>query len=280
MEGNVRTIFAYLGIAAGSFIFAFGLNYFIIANGLAEGGFTGIALIIHYLAGWPVGTVLFFLNLPLFFVGWKMWGKTFVLKTLLGVAGVSIAVDLTQGFGLQTHDLLLAALYGGALSGIGLGLVLRFGATTGGVDIIARWINERSGISMGKIYFLFDLCVLSLVAFFFGLEKALYTLVAVGVFSQVVDRIIEGFDEAKAVIIISQAVPQIAQAIIMELDRGATILKGKGVYTGQDKDVLYVVVSRYQVLSLKNIVQEADPQAFVIVNDVREVLGEGFRRPG
>ncbi|MFZ5753349.1 MAG: YitT family protein, partial [Bacillota bacterium] len=187
---NVRTISTYLGIAAGSFIFAFGLNYFIIANGLAEGGFTGIALIIHYLAGWPVGTVLFLLNLPLFFIGWKMWGKTFVLKTILGVAAVSVALDLTQGFGLKTHDLLLAALYGGVLSGVGLGLVLRFGATTGGVDIIARWINEKSGISMGKIYFLFDLFVLSMVAFLFGLEKALYTLVAVGVFSQVIDRII------------------------------------------------------------------------------------------
>lgn len=273
----LKNLTSYLGIAVGSFIFAFGLNYFIMANGLAEGGFTGIALIVHYLTGLPAGAIIFVLNIPLFFVGWYKWGKTFVFKTILGVAMVSLATDLTQGLALQTHDLLLAALYGGVLSGVGIGLVLRSGATTGGVDILARLIHEEKGISMGKVYFLFDLVVLAVVAVLFGLEKALYTLVTVFIFSQVVDRIIEGVDEAKAVIIISQATETITPAIMKELDRGTTIIRGMGGYTREEKNVLYVVVSRYQLLPLKKIVKEIDPRAFVIVSDVHEVLGEGFR---
>ena len=161
---HLKTLIAYLGIALGSLLFAVGRNYFIVSTGLAEGGFTGIALILHYLTGLPPGTGIFVLNIPLFFVSWYMWGKTFVLKTLLGVVMVSLATDLTQGLSLHTEDLLLAALYGGVFSGTGIGLVLRCGASTGGVDILARLIYEKKGISMGKIYFLFDLAVLSLVA--------------------------------------------------------------------------------------------------------------------
>jgi uncharacterized membrane-anchored protein YitT (DUF2179 family) len=252
------------------------MNYFIIANGLAEGGLTGITLILHYLMGWPVGLVLFILNIPLFFLGWKSWGKLFVFKTLIGVLAVSLAIELTKGFSLHTTDTLLAALYGGAFSGVVFGLVLRSGGTTGGVDILARYISERQGISMGKIYFTCDFLVMVFFALFFGIDKALYTLVAVMTFSVVVDRIIEGLDEAKAVTIISDSTPIISTAIINELDRGVTLLDGTGGFTGNKKQVLYVVVGRHQLLRLKSIVKDADPQAFVIVNNVHEVLGEGF----
>lgn len=273
----MQALASYLGIVLGSTIFAVGLNYFIIANGLAEGGFTGLALIAYYLTDWPPGVMIFLLNLPLLLIGWKKWGGTFIFKTLLGVLAVSLAVDLTAGLAMKTHDLLLAALYGGVLSGVGIGLVLRSGATTGGVDIIARLINEQIGISLGKIYFLFDFGVLLIVALLFGLDKALYSLVTFFVFSAVVDRIIEGIDEAKAVMIISQATAAITQAVIKDLDRGATILRGYGAYTGRERDVLFVVVSRFQLLNLKKIVREQDPRAFIIVNNVHEVLGEGFR---
>lgn len=267
----------YLGIILGSFIFAFGLNYFIIANGLLESGFTGIALILHYLQGWPVGVTIFTLNIPLFLIGWKLWGKSFVLKTLLAVFSVSLAIELTSGIGFQTHDLLLGALYGGVLTGVGLGLVFRSGATTGGVDIIARLVYEKKGISMGKVFFASDLTVLSIIAVLFGLEKALYTLVALFIFSRVIDYIIEGLDEARAVTIISGVSQVIANAIINDLDRGATILKGYGAYTGKEKNVLYVIISKHELLDLKNIIRKIDPHAFIIINNVHEVLGEGFR---
>ncbi|MFY9174371.1 MAG: YitT family protein [Peptococcia bacterium] len=273
----MKKLKSYLGIVIGAFIFAFGLNYFIIANGLAEGGFTGVSLIIHYITNWPVGLILLVINIPLIILGWWKWGKVFLFKTIIGVVMVSVAVDLTKGLSLHTNDLLLASLYGGVLSGIGIGIVLRSGATTGGVDIIARYFFEEKGFGIGKTYFIFDLLLLGSVAFLFGLEVALYTLVTVFVFSLVVDRVIDGFDKAKAVIIISSESQAIVQAITKELDRGITIIKGLGGYTKAEKEVLYVVVGWYQVISLKKIIRQIDPRAFVIVNDVHEVLGEGFK---
>jgi len=275
----LKKLGSYLGIVVGSFIFACGLNYFIVANGLAEGGFTGLALIIHYLTGWPVGIVILALNIPLLILGVTRWGKVFLLKTILGVLISSIAVDLTSSLALKAPevDLFLAALYGGVLTGVGIGLVLRSGATTGGVDIIARFFYEQKGISIGKIYFILDLLIMIIAAWLFGLEVALYTLVTVFVFSQVVDRILDGPDKAKAVTIISRNSQDIIKAITHDLGRGATIIKGLGGYTYEEKEVLYVVVGWYQVITLKKIIQMYDPQAFVIVSDVHEVLGEGFR---
>lgn len=273
----MKKLFPYFGIAFGALLFAFSLNFFIVANGLAEGGFTGFALIIHYLTNWPIGAILLTLNIPLFIIGWLNWGKSFFIKSLLGVVSVSVAVDLTTGFAFKSNDLLLCALYGGVLSGAGLGIVLRSGATTGGVDILARLIYEKSGISMGKVFFLFDLAVLSMVATILGPEKALYTLVALFIASRVIDRLIEGVDEARAVTIISGLNQAIATAIINNLERGATILKGYGAYTGKEKNILYVVVNKQELLPLKKIIREIDPRAFIIISNVYEVLGEGFR---
>ena len=273
----MKTFLSYLGIAVGSLISAFGLNYFIVANGLAEGGFTGLSLVIYYLTHWSIGGILLVLNIPLFIISLILWGKNFVFKSLLGVIALSVAIDLTSGYSFKTEDLLIAALYGGVLSGVGIGIVLRSGATTGGVDIIARLIFEKTGISMGKVYFGFDLAIISMVAYFFGLEKALYTLVALYVFSVVIDRLIEGGNEAKEVTIISKMDQVIVKAIINKLERGATILKGSGAYTGKEKNVLYVVINKHELLHLKKIIREIDPKAFIIVNSVYEVLGEGFR---
>jgi uncharacterized membrane-anchored protein YitT (DUF2179 family) len=266
-------------MVVGSLIFSFAINYFIIANGLAEGGFTGVALIAHYLFDWPVGLVLAALNLPLLIFSWYRWGLSFIIKTIFCVAVVSVSIDLFQGMKLQTDDLLLAALYGGVASGAGLGIVLRCGGTTGGMDIIARWLHEKYNINMGTVFFSFDVVVIGAVAFLFGLDKALYTLVALFIFSQVVDRFIEGLNEARAVFIVSQSTLAITQAILKEMDRGVTVLKGYGAYTSREKDILYVVVGITQVLQLKKIVRQLDPYAFVTVNKVHEVLGEGFRNP-
>lgn len=272
----MRTFLTYLGLVVGSLIFSFAINYFIIANGLAEGGITGVALITHYLFNWPVGLVLAALNLPLVLLSWYKWGFHFIFKTILCVLIVSLSVELFKGFGMPTDDLLLAALYGGVVSGVGIGIVLRCGGTTGGLDIVARWLHEKYNVNMGTVYFSFDVVVVSVVAVLFGLDKALYTLVCLFIFSQVVDRFIEGLHEARAVFIVSQATLAITQSILKEMERGATVLKGYGAYTSREKDILYVVVAKSQVLQLKKIVHELDPYAFVTVNRVHEVLGEGF----
>lgn len=276
----MRFFLSLLGIICGSLFFAFGLQFFIIANGLAEGGLTGVSLILHYLSGWPAGLILGVLNIPVLLFGWYKWGFRFVFKTILSVLLISAMVDVLHlaGLVLPTEDLLLAALYGGVLTGLGTGLVLRSGATTGGMDIVARFLHEKYGFKMGSVFFSFDTGVLVIVALLFGLEKALYTLVALFVYSQVVDRIIEGFNEARAVVIVAKEPISIKEAIIRELGRGATLIRGHGVYTGDEKEIIYVVIGKRQLLQLKKLVRELDPQAFVIVNDVHEVLGEGFAK--
>lgn len=264
-------------IILGSLIYALGLNYFIIANHLAEGGFTGISLILHYKLGLPVGTVILVGNVPLLIIGWKLWGWDFISKTLLGVVTSSLFIDLTSGFQMKVEDLLLAALYGGVITGVGLGMVLRNGGTTGGADIIARLFNQYFGIRMGKFYLVFDFFVISTIAFFFGLSIALYSLVAIYVFSKVTDYIIDGLDAAHQALIISENIEKIAQAIDQELERGFTFLKGKG-HLHQDKDIILCVVSKWQIFRLKKLVKKIDPKAFVIVSDVYEALGEGFKK--
>ncbi|TCS93370.1 YitT family protein [Hazenella coriacea] len=273
---HIRNIFIIL---LGSTIFAIGINYFAIPNQLAEGGFTGIALILNYLFDWSPGLLIFILNIPLLFVGYKVFGKRTLVYTIVGISGVSIMLELTKSLAENTKplgDLLLVALYTGVLTGIGLGMIFRVGGTTGGVDIIARLVNKYFGWSIGRTMFLFDLAVISSTIFLFNLQMAMYTLVAVFVGARVIDFVVEGLSASKAAMIISNSAQDVATTITQKMGRGVTILKGKGAYTGAEKEVLYVVVAPNEMPKLKQIVHERDPYAFVVVNDARDVHGEGF----
>ncbi|MFD1436589.1 YitT family protein [Kroppenstedtia eburnea] len=265
-----------LMILTGAFLFSIAINYFAIPNKLAEGGFTGIALVLHYLFGYSPGTVILVMNIPLFFIGYKVFGKRALLYTILGTVSVSVAVWLTEGDYKPVGDPLLAALYTGVLIGGGLGLIFRAGGTTGGVDIIARMVHKYWDWSIGRTMFLFDLLVIAGSTFIIGREKAMYTVVAVFVGSRVIDFVVEGLNTSKAATIISGKAVSISEKITREMDRGVTLLKGRGGYTGTDKEVLYVVVSRNELPKMKQLVHSIDPYAFVVVHDVRDVLGEGF----
>ena len=267
-----------LFISIGAFIYAFGLNYFTIANQLSEGGFTGIALILNYIFGWSPSLIILLLNIPLFIIGWHRLGKGSMVYTILGTSLVSFFLWLTKEFHLPLDDLLLAALYAGVAIGLGLGIIFRFGGTTGGVDIIARLVYKYFGLSMGRTMFIFDAVVISLSIFQIGKEGAMYTLVAVFIGARVIDFVQEGAYAAKAATIISDHAPAIANKIMKEMERGASLLKGKGGYTGSDKEVLYCVVNRNELTRLKNLVYSVDKKAFVVVNDVHDVLGEGFEK--
>ncbi|WP_091838749.1 YitT family protein [Marininema halotolerans] len=272
-----KWIWDLLAILIGSFIFSLGVNYFAIANKLAEGGFTGIALILYYLFQLPPGPVILALNIPLFLVGYKVFGKRTFLLTIYGTTMVSICLSLTQNWGEPIpNDPLLAALYTGVLVGGGLGIIFRVGGTTGGVDIIARLGNKYLGWSIGRTMFLFDLAVIGASYFFIGREKAMYTVVAVFIGARVVDFVVEGLDSRKAVTIISNSAVSISDKITTEMERGVTLLKGRGGYTGTDKEVLYIVISLPELSRMKQLVHNIDPDAFVVVHDVRDVLGEGF----
>lgn len=264
-------------ISAGAFIFSLGINYFAIPNQLSEGGFTGISLLLFYLFEFPPAAVILILNIPLFFVGYKVFGKRTMAYTVFGTIAVSATLTLTENWGEPIPgDPLLAALYTGVMVGAGLGMIFRVGGTTGGVDIIARLGHKYLDWSIGRTMFLFDLMVIAVSAFYIGREKAMYTVVAVFVGARVIDFIVEGLDTKKAVTIISNSVGAISEKVNDEMDRGTTLLKGRGGYTGTDKEVLYIVVSRNELPRLKQLVNTVDPYAFVVVHDVRDVFGEGF----
>ncbi|ADG06404.1 Protein of unknown function DUF2179 [Kyrpidia tusciae DSM 2912] len=270
--------FKFVGIAAGALIFSIGLNNFLIANHLSEGGFVGLAVIGWYLFHIPVGATFFLLNGPLLWLGGRLFGREFVIKTLWGVAAVSVFSELTKGLQTPVDDKLLAALYGGVLSGIGLGIVFRFGATTGGADVIARVVKHFWGISMGKVLFSIDLVVIAMIAVLIGRQTAMYSLVALFVSARVVDFVLEGVSAARAATIISNHSDEIAERIHRELERGTTLIPSVGGFTGTQRTMIYTVVNRDEVIRLHRIVKSVDPEAFVVVNNVHDVLGEGFTR--
>lgn len=267
-------------ILIGSGIFGFGLVHFNIQNNLAEGGFTGITLLLYFLFNFDPSISNLILNIPLFIIGWRVLGKTSFIYTVIGTVSLSVFLWIFQRFQINmplNDDLTLAALFAGVSLGIGLGTIFRYGGTTGGVDIIARLAHRYIGWSMGKTMFLFDLCVITIswIAYL-SYKEAMYTLVAVFVGARVIDFMQEGAYAAKGATIISNYPDEISSRIMKEMDRGVTILKGQGSFSKQDRNVLYCVVGKNEIVRLKNVIISVDPHAFVAVSDVHDVLGEGF----
>ncbi|WP_075982114.1 YitT family protein [Bacillus massilinigeriensis] len=271
-----NTFFILIGAA----ILAFGLVHFNMQNKLAEGGFTGITLLLFFLFKWDPSYTNLILNIPLFFVGWKLLGKSTFIYTIIGTVSVSIFLWIFQRYSFEMplyDDLMLAALFAGIFIGIGLGVIFRFGGTTGGVDIIARLTHKYFGVSMGKTMFIFDFCVIVLSwIFYLSYREAMYTLVAVFIGARVIDFMQEGAYAARGAMIISNSNEQIAAKIMEEMYRGVTVLKGYGSFTKEEREVLYCVVAKNEIVRLKNIIHSIDPHAFVSVTIVHDVLGEGF----
>ncbi|AST92230.1 MULTISPECIES: YitT family protein [Sutcliffiella] len=271
-----------LYILLGSAIFAYGLVNFNMQNNLAEGGFTGITLLLYFVFNLDPSYTNLILNIPIFFIGWKLLGKNTFIYTILGTVSLSVFLWIFQRtpnimFPPLLDDLTLAALLAGVTIGVGLGIIFRFGGTTGGVDIIARLAHKYIGWSMGKTMFLFDAIVIAVsIIAYLSYREGMYTLVAVFVAARVIDFMQEGAYAAKGATIISDKNELIASNILKEMDRGVTILRGQGSYTKQDRDILYCVVGKNEIVKLKNIITSTDPHAFVAVSDVHDVLGEGF----
>jgi uncharacterized membrane-anchored protein YitT (DUF2179 family) len=267
-------------ILLGSAIFSWGLVHFNMQNNLAEGGFTGITLLLYFLFKWDPSYTNLLLNIPLFFIGWKLLGRNVFLYTIIGTVGVSLFLWIFQRYQIEMplkEDLTLASLFAGVFIGIGLGTIFRFGGTTGGVDIIARLVHKYAGVSMGKTMFIFDFFVIALsLITYLNYREAMYTLVAVFVGAKVIDFMQEGAYAARGAMIISEQNDAIADKIMKEMDRGVTVLKGHGSFTKKEREVLYCVVGRNEIVRLKNAITSVDPHAFVSVTAVHDVLGEGF----
>lgn len=268
-------------ILLGAAIFAFGLVHFNMQNHLAEGGFTGITLLLYFLFRIDPSYSNLVLNIPLFLIGWKLLGKKSFIYTVIGTVAVSLFLFIFQRFQLSIPlegDLFLAALFAGVFAGIGLGIIFRFGGTTGGADIIARLVFKYKGISMGRTMFAFDATVILIsLLTYLDHKEAMYTLVAVFLGARVIDFMQEGAYAARGAMIISEKHhEQLADAIMKGMGRGVTMLRGYGSFTKEEREVLYCVVGRNEIVNLKRIIHSIDPQAFVSVIVVHDVMGEGF----
>ncbi|WP_122646783.1 YitT family protein [Enterococcus mediterraneensis] len=266
-------------ILLGTFIYAFGLIYFNIPNQLAEGGVTGITLIFRALFGINPALSTLVLNIPIVLLGGKILGRRSFVYTIIGTVAlsgwlffwqhISFAIDID-------HDLLIAALLAGLFAGFGSGIIYRVGGTTGGSDVLARILEQKYGISMGRSLLIFDIFVLTASLTYIDLKRMMYTLIFSYVFSRIVDTILDGGYSAKGVLIISDHTDMLTPALMVELQRGVSYIKGEGAYSGTDKNIIYMVVSASEISEVKRIVHEYDERAFVSIINVHEVEGEGF----
>ena len=269
----------YLQIVTGTLVTALSFNLFILPHEIAPGGVSGIGALIYYVSGHsiPVGVTIIALNIPLFAASLKMLGGRFGIRTLLATILLSVFIDYIKVPSLSDNAL-LASVYGGVLMGFGLGLVFRGNATTGGTDLMARLVHRWvHSIGISWVLFAIDSLVVVASGILLGPDKALYALVTLFITSKMIDLVLEGLNQSKAFFIITAHTEAIVGRILQEMDRGATLLKGRGAYTGEDRDVILCVLNRVQVTRLKALVKEEDPAAFVLVADVREAMGEGFK---
>lgn len=292
-EKIIQGLKDYLWIVLGSVFTGFAINIFLVPYKIAPGGVTGIATIIFYMIGeiLPVGTLMLLLNIPLFIFGMKYIGRRFIMRTLFSTVFLSVVVDFAEPltnmiiaqFELEKlasgPDFMLYAIFGGLFMGLGLGLVFKSGATTGGTDLAAKIAHHFiPSLTMGKALLFIDGAVILFAAIAFrSFLLALYSILALYITTKIVDIILEGMNFAKVVYIISEHSEEIAESIMKELDRGVTALNGTGMYTRSDKKVLFCVLQRGQLTELKMLVKKIDPLAFIILGDVTEVLGEGFK---
>ena len=275
-------------MSVGIVLTAWGLDAFLIPNRIAAGGVSGLSTVIYYWAkahaglSIPVGTQMLVMNVVLILIAFKFRGLNYVAKTLYGAVGLSVMVDVLGRFAqpLAADDLLLAALYGGALAGIGMGLVFKAGGNTGGTDIVAQLLSRRFPFGVGQIMLVVDAAVTVLAAIQFGPRLAMYGVVAIFVTTAVIDLVLEGVSVEKAVWIISDHAGRIGESINAEMGRGATRLEATGVYTGEKRGTLFVVLGRNEIDDLKAIVAAIDPKALVILSKVHETIGEGFKQMG
>ena len=275
-------------MSAGLVLTAWALDSFLIPNRIAAGGVSGLATVVYYWAketfavDLPVGLQMLAMNGVLLGFAFRFRGMSYVAKTIYGAIALSVLVDVMAPFtpNLAAGDLLLAALYGGAVSGLGMGLVFKAGGNTGGTDIVAQLLSRRLPFGVGQIMLVIDATVTILAILQFGPKLALYGAVAIFVATATIDLVLEGVSIEKAVWIISNDTDRIGAAINLELGRGATALAATGVYTGEKRGTLMVVLSRNELDDLKAIVAAIDPTAMVIISNVHEAIGEGFREMG
>jgi len=281
----------YILLALGALIQAVSLRIFFVPANLASGGVSGISQLINHFTGWPIGLMILIGNIPLFVLGWRfLGGRRFALRTAVAIVTYSLLTDLLLKLPFFAPsgaasvlindlkgDIFLNSLYGAIISGIGYGLVYRARGTSGGSDILARILNKWRGVSMTQSYLVVDTAVILSAGFVFGWKQALYAMITLYVSGLVADTVLEGGGTVRTAMIVTSKPEDVSARVMENLERGVTVLEGMGAFTGTSKPVLYCVITRAEVATLKTIVNEIDPEAFMVIGVAHEALGEGFR---
>jgi uncharacterized membrane-anchored protein YitT (DUF2179 family) len=265
-------------IVFGAILMGVGIEEFLVPNRILDGGIVGVSIILAHLTGWRLGLFIFMLNIPFFFIGYKQIGKTFALSTLLGITVLSLTTTLLHDVPVFTEDLLLATVFGGIVLGTGVGIVIRYGGSLDGTEIMAILANKKLPFSVGEIIMFFNIFIFGTAGFVFGWDRAMYSILAYFIAFKMIDIVIAGLDESKSAWIISDYASDIGEAILARLGRGVTYLQGEGAYTGDNKKVIFCVITRLEEAKLKSIVEEHDPSAFLAFANISEVRGGRFKK--
>lgn len=276
MKKKIRDIIL---ITVGCIVAGIGTALFLLPNRLSSGGFAGIATILYYLFGIPMGNTIMILNIPLFILSYFRAGKTFLLKSIYATFLYSIAIDILSKITTFTDDRFLDCIYGGILIGIGLGLVFKAKASTGGTDLIVQIVKSYSKkVRTSNMLVIMDgFIVFANLLFFRQIEIGLYSAIAIFIIGKMIDLVFEGINFSKMLYIVSDKYEEIAEKINLDIESGATGLYGKGMYTSTERTILMCVTKRRNVMTIKNLAEEIDPNAFIIITDAREVFGLGFK---
>lgn len=272
----------YIGITLGCLVASCSIHLFLVPSHLLTGGVTGIAIIGYYLADWPIGLQTFLYNIPLLLVAYKTVGKGYTFDVIVGTLIFSCCLDMTRFLNAYApvSDFMLASVFGGVFNGVGYGIVFRMNGSTGGFDIIGAIVKKFYSFQMGGVIFATNCLVMCVAGFLFGVAPAMFTLICMYVTAQVTDKVIEGFNKRKAVLIISDRSQEIAEEIITVVGRGVTFLHGQGAFTRKERNVVFVVVNLTQVSKIKLIADTIDSNSFMIIMSANEVMGRGFSQPG
>lgn len=271
----------YIAVSIGCIFSGCAINLFLVPHHLLSGGVSGLAIIFYYLFGLPIGLQVLAMNIPLLYAAYRLLGKEYTIVTIYGTLFFSFSVDALKflSYANAIDDPIISAITGGILAGIGSGLIFRVNGSAGGLDIIAGIIKKYYAFNLGVVGFGVNCIIMLLSASLFGLKLAVLTLISMFVSASLTDKVVEGFNRRKTVHIVSYNTDQIVESILNEVGRGVTILNGMGAFTRQEKRVIFVVVNLTQIAKIKSLVQEADPDAFMIVSDAAEVMGRGFTLP-
>ncbi|MBB3127395.1 uncharacterized membrane-anchored protein YitT (DUF2179 family) [Paenibacillus rhizosphaerae] len=268
----------FVFITVGAVLMAVALEVFLVPNEIIDGGITGISIVLSKVTDFPLGIFLFIINLPFLFLGYKQIGKTFAISTLYGIAVMSVTTQLLHHVSPFTNEKILAVLFGGLILGLGVGLVIRFGGSLDGTEIVAILLSKKLRMPVGQIIMIMNVFIFIVAGFVFGWDSAMYSIFTYYMASKVMDIVVEGLNESKSVTIISNEYEEISQTIQDRLGRSTTFMYARGGYSKEDTQVIYCVVTRLELAKLKALVQEIDPKAFIAIEHVSDVLGGNFEK--